>query len=228
MCTRKRCAFTLIELIVVIAILSVLISILLPALGRSREQAKRIMCMANMRSLETAHWSHIVENNGKMLGTAHGVSWVETLREHDPALLLRSPVDTSPHFEGGVPAGPNMTFRQSSYAINFFLSPDNPDGRDKIQRVPSPSAAVHFVIKAFEGDAAVTDHVHPHLWWSPIESAVPGKAAVEMQTNAHGGPVGTWEARSNYGFLDGHAESTEFREVYTDPSRNNFDPGVAR
>ena len=80
-----RSAFTLVELLVVVGIISVLIAILMPALARIREHANRIACAANLRSMGQAMTMYVQQSRyypGCLIGYSggHYVIWPTRLR----------------------------------------------------------------------------------------------------------------------------------------------------
>ncbi len=60
---RLKRGFTLIELLVVISIIALLVAILMPALGKARESARRVACLALLKSYGMANIAYSANNN---------------------------------------------------------------------------------------------------------------------------------------------------------------------
>jgi prepilin-type N-terminal cleavage/methylation domain-containing protein len=97
---KKRKAFSLVEILVVMALISLLTAILVPALGRARGQADVIVCRARLRELFLCSSLYAQENDTRlpvdpaMLGPSHENSrarnggWIENSHRALMNLLL--------------------------------------------------------------------------------------------------------------------------------------------
>jgi prepilin-type N-terminal cleavage/methylation domain-containing protein len=93
-------AFTLVELLVCIAILALLLSILLPVLGRARELARQAQCTSNLHQLMEAFLVFAHDHEEQLPGGF----WDSTVADADPDhrdWLRKSPWDWTTGPEGG-------------------------------------------------------------------------------------------------------------------------------
>jgi len=63
---RQPRGFTLTELLVVLGLIAVMISLLLPALGKARAAANSAACMSNLRQMGTGWTMYLTEHKGRL------------------------------------------------------------------------------------------------------------------------------------------------------------------
>jgi len=74
---QKRKAFTLVELLVVISIIALLLSILMPALSKVRDQARTVICKSQMSQWGQYTFLYAHDNDNKLCYLGSGDSTVE-------------------------------------------------------------------------------------------------------------------------------------------------------
>lgn len=83
MSTKKRSAFTLIELLTVIAIIGILAALSFLGYGRVMDRARTTQCLSNLRQLGLTHLIYVSENRNQIImgheSTLNPVTWENKL-----------------------------------------------------------------------------------------------------------------------------------------------------
>jgi prepilin-type N-terminal cleavage/methylation domain-containing protein/prepilin-type processing-associated H-X9-DG protein len=245
-----RRAFTLVELLAVVAIIVAILALVLPALSGMRQRASAANCLANIRSLQAASLAYSADSAGWLIDArlphggidqGSGDSFVELLstRRYCDVSRIRSPLDDSPHWApenggAGVPIpNSNGAFRRTSYGLNNHLarefSPwaavDPSKTTDRMSKVSDHANTVQLLLMTPVGEFAGADHPHVEGWGAA--PAAPAIANGEVAISAVSRDGASVDAVSNWAFLDGHVETASFARVYLDESRNRLDPFVS-
>lgn len=225
--TQHR-AFTLVELLAVIAIVSVLASLLLPAVARARSKGSQAACFSNLRQLGVSWELYTSENAGDFpfndVGYDEGYlnnpgSWVlgnaQRPRPGDlengtlyPQVgntrVFRCPADRSTYSAFGRSFPKQRTY-SLSVAFNTFGSASIPSnnpvfrGTTSSDDVPPPGPAAIFTFVDLN-ETAIDSGEFAFLW---ANSALLEKWEHKPTDRHLGG--------ANLGFADGHAEFKKWR-----------------
>lgn len=166
---RALKGFTIVELLVVVAIIGVLVALLLPAVQAARASARRLQCASNMRQLGLGVHQFVDVNRGRWPQLAGHVeqlpdamnqedlSWIETLKpftenvdelrlcpEHQDLTEGRFRFHRHETTAEGAPVndGDNRRVAATSYAMNGYLR----------NRSPKPAGAPPPVLAAWAAD----------------------------------------------------------------------------
>jgi type II secretory pathway pseudopilin PulG len=114
----KRRAFTLIELIVVVAIIMLLVTILAVSLRTPKGQANNVVCLNNLRDIGTAALAYANQHNSYPAGWVDAnTRWMDLIEDHieKESNVYRCPTDLQQLAVTGDPDGMIL-----SYGINRF------------------------------------------------------------------------------------------------------------
>jgi prepilin-type N-terminal cleavage/methylation domain-containing protein/prepilin-type processing-associated H-X9-DG protein len=224
----KPRAFTLIELLVVIAIIALLMGILLPALGRARQQARKVACRSNMRQMGLAVQAYLPDSEYRLPPSSCHITdpndlWLRILARYTrQQLLFRCPSDTGKRFvDWDRPLGEQKDARYSSFAVNALLDPVHHryGGRtnkyNHVNNIPRPDYCVWISEAPDTENFRLADHIHPETW----EGSLP-YARRSIAWDRH---LGT----SHYLFADGHAEGLSLEQTYQWPGTCYWYPEAA-
>jgi len=226
--SRRYQGFTLIELLVVIAIIALLMGILLPALGRAREQARKIACLSNMRQMGVATQTYLIDSDYRLPPSSCHIDdpndhWLRLLTNYTgEQLLFRCPSDTARDFvDWDRPLDDQKEARYSSFAVNALLDPIHfrygaqRNRYNNTNRIRRPMRCIWISEAPDTESFNLADHIHPEMWEGSLEYAQQSVA-----WNRHKGT-------SNYLFADGHAENLVFEETYAWPTTCYWYPEAA-
>jgi prepilin-type N-terminal cleavage/methylation domain-containing protein/prepilin-type processing-associated H-X9-DG protein len=225
-----RRGFTLVELLVVVAIISVLAALLLPALGKAKSKAKLTQCISNQRQVSLALFSYADDNEGFLPYT----TWRAALLYDRYMPSVQSNLDDTgarnfrcPEDRGQRPSTQDFRNR-ASYAGNIGWKPTtDPDwvpqptndqkglfpahgeaDHIRVEDAPEPADTIMF----FEYWGTTTGYGNAVQWknaeWEDVYNRSRGWSAFDIITVIH-------ERRCNFSFGDGHAATMAFTETWS-------------
>ncbi|MGZ4961470.1 MAG: prepilin-type N-terminal cleavage/methylation domain-containing protein [Limisphaerales bacterium] len=198
-------AFTLVELLIVVAVIAILASLLLPALASGKSKARSTQCLDQLRQWGIALHLYASANEDAIPRRGQGVRPLSNLDRPEDWFNALAPEVNQQAFGAFIKsAGPNTNSPPPlyvcpdakpaagryflTYAMNMYLSPWNLPEPHETSKVPTPANVV------FLQDGGVG-----------YCSAFPAVAEYSPQARHR--------QRANIAFVDGHAESCKGDDI---------------
>jgi len=232
--------FTLVELLVVVAVLSILAAFLLPALRNAKESAWAARCLSNIRQIGVAAVMYTADHDGAVIGYMWGSCpnpfcsqvvvpnwpaslWTDFIYAYGSKSFdyLDCPKQRLIRHSWAQPPSPHPARKYyPGYAMNHEVGDWAGPKRVKLADVKTPSQKVWFADGSYSGLAQPADADNGYDSWSALLSGA-GQFANNIRpvSRRHRGG-------SNIVFFDGHAEWKHYLEImawnFNPPPQTDF------